>query len=262
MEMGFLLSFKQFEYFLIILTRVSSIIFMMPFLGSRSIPVLPKIGLSIMLSIILLPTLKINLSPLSFGPLPFLLFIVAEAMIGFLLGFSIKLIFMGIQLAGEFIGFQMGFSMANIIDPQSGIDSNVMVQLHYFFAILIFFAIDGHHYFLKAIAHSFQILSPGEIFLSEGLYRHFINLSGKLFLISIRIIAPIMAILIFIQLSLGIIARMIPQINLLINSFPLTIGLGLIFLGFSFDLLFPFIKGIIEESGKGLTHILLPLMKR
>ncbi len=254
--------FRQFESFIIILTRVSFIIFMMPFLGSRSLPIVPKIGFSLMTSLILLPTIKINSSPLSLGPLSFMVFIVGEAIIGFLIGFSMKLIFTGVQFAGEFIGIQMGFSIANVLDPQSEIDTNVMVQLYYFFAILVFFAVDGHHWFFKAIAHSFQILSPGGIFLGEGLLRHILILSGRIFQIAIRIISPIMAILIFIQLALGVVARMIPQINLLISSFPLTIGIGLIFLGLSLDLLFPFLRGIIEESGRGLVHVLLPLMKR
>ncbi|MEM3112633.1 MAG: flagellar biosynthetic protein FliR, partial [Candidatus Anstonellales archaeon] len=174
----------------------------------------------------------------------------------------IHLIFIGVQFAGELIGNQMGFGMANILDPQSGLNSPVISQFQYFVAVMIFLSIDGHHWFFRALAQSFQILSPGEIFLQGGLFKHFVDLSGKVFQIGIKIIAPIMAILIFTQLALGIVARMVPQINLLISSFPLTIGLGLIVLGLSLEFLFPLIRSLFEHSGKNLVNVILPLMKR
>jgi flagellar biosynthetic protein FliR len=254
-------SFQQFESFLIIFTRVSFILFMMPLIGSRNLPVLPKIGLSFMTSFILLPVVEVKSLSLISAPISFTLFIVREALIGFILGFSIRLAFVGVQLAGEIMGFQMGFGMANVLDPQSGLNSSVMSQFQYFVALLIFLSIDGHHWFFKALAQSFQLITPGGISLREGMFRYFLGISGNMFHIAIKIVAPVMAILIFIQLSLGIIARMIPQINLLISSFPLTIGLGLIVLGLSLDLLWPLLKGLFEDSGKALVSTLIPLMK-
>jgi flagellar biosynthetic protein FliR len=235
---------------------------MMPLFGSRNIPILPKIGLSLLVSLILLPVVEINSSSMTSGPVQFVIFLLGEGIIGFLIGFSVRLVFSGIQLAGEIMGLQIGFSMANLLDPQSGIDSTVTAQFNYFFALLAFLSIDGHHWFFKAIAQSFQILSPGGITFKEVLYQHFVILSGRLFQIAIKMIAPIMAILIFTHLAMGIVARMIPQINLLISSFPITICLGLLILGFSIDLIWPFIKGLLEESGKGLVYTLLPLLKR
>lgn len=255
-------SLEQFKSFLIIFIRVSFILLMMPILNSRALPILPKIGLVLMTSIILLPVLRVNPSFFPSDPLLFALFLLGEAMIGFLLGISIHLIFIGVQFAGELIGNQMGFGMANILDPQSGLNSPVISQFQYFVAVMIFLSIDGHHWFFRALAQSFQILSPGEIFLQGGLFKHFVDLSGKVFQIGIKIIAPIMAILIFTQLALGIVARMVPQINLLISSFPLTIGLGLIVLGLSLEFLFPLIRSLFEHSGKNLVNVILPLMKR
>ncbi|MGQ9846482.1 MAG: flagellar biosynthetic protein FliR [Bacteroidales bacterium] len=253
---------KQFDSFLLILMRVLFIIFMMPIFGSRNLPILLKIGLSLMISFILLPVVKIKSSQLFSGVLSLSIYLIGEAMIGFILGYSIKLVFTGIQLAGGLIGTHMGFSIANILDPQLESDSTVIGQFYYFLAVTIFFVIDGHHWFLRAMIDSFQLLPPGELYLSEGLYKQIIITSGKIFQIAIKIVAPIMAILIFVQLALGIIARLIPQINLLISSFPITIGLGLIFLGLSIDPIFSFIKGILGESGRGLVHVLLPLMRR
>jgi flagellar biosynthesis protein FliR len=83
-----------------------------------------------------------------------------------------------------------------------------------------------------------------------------------MFLIALQIAAPVMAILFFIQVALGILARAVPQVNILMSSFPLTISLGLVFLGLSLDLLWPYLKNLFEESGQGLVMILLPLMKQ
>jgi flagellar biosynthetic protein FliR len=200
--------------------------------------------------------------PFPSEPFGFGFFMISEFMIGFLLGLSIRLIFTAIELAGEFAGFQMGFGMANIIDPQSGMDTTLLAQLYYILGLLIFFTIDGHHWFFRALVQSFQLLSPGEFYPQEGLYLHLLTLSGRMFLIAVKVVAPVTAILFLVQIAMGIVARMVPQVNILMSSFPLTISLGLVFLGLSMELLGPYLKTLFDESGKGLVMTLLPLMKR
>ena len=97
--------------------------------------------------------------------------------------------------------------------------------------------------------------------LRDGLYQYFLQLSGKMFSTAIRIVAPITAILVFVQIALGIIARTVPQVNVLITSFPLTIGLGLIFLCLSVDVLWPYLRILLEDSSRDLVHVLLPIMR-
>jgi flagellar biosynthetic protein FliR len=194
---------------------------------------------------------------LSFG-----FFALSELMIGFLLGFSVRLIFAGLQLAGELAGFQMGFGMARVMDPQSGAESTVVTEFYYLIGLLLFLAVDGHHWFFKALAQSFHLLGPGEFQPREGLVQLFIRLSGRMFVLAIKIVAPILVIMMLVQIALGIIARMIPQVNLLMSSFPVTISLGLIFLGLSMDLFWPALKNLMDESGRGLVSTLLPLMKK
>jgi flagellar biosynthetic protein FliR len=242
--------------------RVAPILFMMPLLSSRNLPNLMKAGLALVVSLVLWPVVNVGIGLFPSEPFSFCFYMISEFMIGFVLGLSIRLIFGGLQLAGEFVGFQMGFAMANVIDPQSGMDTTLIAQFHYLLGLLIFLSIDGHHWFFRALVQSFHLLSPGDFFLQEGLYRHILELSGKIFIIAVKIAAPVMAILILVQIALGIVAKMVPQVNVLISGFPLTIGLGLIFLGLSMELLGPYLKGLLDESGKGLVYTLLPLMKR
>ena len=255
-------SVHQFQLFLLIVMRVAFILFMMPLLGTQNIPVLVKAGLTLTLSLILLPVVEIRPAVFPSELLHFLFLMVFEGLIGFILGLSIKVVFASIQLAGEFAGFQMGLSMAQIVDPSSGVDATLIAQLYYFLALLVFLSINGHHWFFRAIVQSFRLLPPGGLDLHEGLYRYFLSLSGKMFLIGIKIAAPVTAILILTQVAMGVIAKMVPQINILITSFPVTIGLGMIFVGLSLELLVPYLRSLFDESGKEMIQTLLPLMAR
>ncbi|OGP54893.1 MAG: flagellar biosynthetic protein FliR [Deltaproteobacteria bacterium RBG_13_52_11b] len=255
-------SVHQFQLFLLIVMRVAFILFMMPLLGTRNVPVLAKAGLTLTTSLILLPVVPIHPAYFPSEPLHFLFFMVFECLIGFILGLSIKVFFAAIQLAGEFIGFQMGLSMAQVVDPSSGMDATLVAQLYYFLALLVFLSVNGHHWFFRAVVQSFRLLPPGTLDLQDGLYRYFLSLSGKMFIIGIKIAAPIMAVLFLAQVAMGIIAKMVPQINILITSFPITIGLGMIFIGLSLELLVPYVRGLSDESGKGMIHVLIPLMAR
>lgn len=256
-------SFIQFQSFLFILMRVIPILFMMPlFSGTYIPPPQVKVGFALVVSLVLLPV--VGVKPHSFPPDPWSLvfFLISELMIGLILGLSMSLVFSGLQVAGEFAGFQMGFGVVQIVDPQSGVDTTVMAQLNYLIGLLVYCSIDGHHWFFKALVQSFQLLSPGELHVGEGLYRHLLSLSGKMFVIAIQMVAPIVVVLILIQIALGLLAKTVPQINILVTSFPLTVGAGLIFLGLSIDLLWPYLRTLFDESGKGLVMTLLPLMKK
>ena len=255
-------SLLQFQSFILILMRVSPILFMMPILSSTNVPNLLKVGLTLEVSLILLPLVKVNPHLLPSEPYQFGFFVVGELMIGLILGLSIKVIFAGIQMGGEFAGYQMGLSMANVLDPQSGLDTSVLSQFLYLVSVLIFLAIDGHHWFFRALFQSFYYLGPGEIHLQAGLYRHFLTLSGNMFIVAVKMAAPVMAVLLFTQIAMGILAKAAPQVNILMTSFPVTIALGLIFLGFSVELFLPYFKALFEEASQGLVSTLLPLMQR
>lgn len=251
-----------FQAYFLILMRVGPILFMMPVFQARNIPQPVKAGLTLLVSLVLLPITGIDPAFFPSEPLGFGFLLLSELMIGFLLGFSVRLVFAGLQLAGEIASFQMGFGMARVMDPQSGTQSTVVSEFYYLVGLLLFLAVDGHHWFFKALAQSFHLLSPGEFHLREGLLRLFLHLSGNMFMLAIKIAAPILAVLLMVKIAMGIIAKTIPQVNLLMTSFPITVGLGLVFLGLSLDLLWPLLKNLMDESGRGLVTTLLPLMKR
>ena len=255
-------SLLQFQSLVLILMRVSPILFLMPVLGSRNIPNLLKVGLALTVGLILLPLVKIDPQSLPREPFQFGFLMLGELMIGLVLSLSIKTIFAGIQVGGELVALQMGFSMANVMDPQSEVSAPVISEFLYFLGILVFLAIDGHHWFFRAVYQSFLYVAPGEIHLRVGLYSHLLSLMGNLFVIAIKLAAPMLAVLMFTEISLGILAKAVPQVNILMTSFSLTIWIGLLFLAFSLDALVPYFAGLFQAAGRGLVSTLLPLMQR
>jgi flagellar biosynthetic protein FliR len=234
----------------------------MPILNSRNIPSLLKIGLALTVGLILLPLVKIDPQYLPREPFQFGSLMIAELMIGFILSLSVQIIFAGIQMGMELVSFEMGFSMATVVDPQSEVSTTVISEFANSLAILIFLAMDAHHWFFRAVYQSFLLLAPGEIHLRAGLYSHLLNLVGNLFVIAVKVAAPVLAVMMFTQIALGILAKAVPQVNILMTSFSLTIGIGLLLLAFSIEPLLAYFQSLFQAAGKGLVFTLLPLMQR
>ncbi|MCX8117510.1 MAG: flagellar biosynthetic protein FliR [Desulfobacterota bacterium] len=249
------------QQWLFVVVRVAPIVFLMPLFQSRNVPQRVKAAITLILSLVLFPSVAIEETAFPSEPVGFGLLVFSEMAIGLVLGLSIRMVFAGLQLAGEIAGTQMGFGMARVMDPQFGSESTVMTEFYFLIGLLLFLSVDGHHWFFRALAQSFQLIRPGGIHLQEGLFDQFLRLSGRMFVLAIQIVAPLLAILLLIKIALGIIARTMPQMNLLMASFPLTIGLGLIMIGLSLDLFWVSLGKWMDESGRRLVTTLLPLMK-
>ncbi len=162
------ISLPQIQLFLFIFLRVSAMTLTVPVFDSRSIPAVFKIGLCFTITLVLYPIVR--LEPVAFSPsmIPFAIGIACEIVTGVIIGFLIRLIFTGIQLAGELVAFQMGFSVASVIDPMSSSQVPVISQMIYMFAILIFLTTNAHHWVLRALVESFNLIPPFGFHSSGG----------------------------------------------------------------------------------------------
>ncbi|MBW1720711.1 MAG: flagellar type III secretion system protein FliR [Deltaproteobacteria bacterium] len=248
-------SIEQIQGFFWILVRVSILVAMLPFFGAKGLPMLWKAGLSVVLAVVLIPVVP---PP---GPLPstlpeLVLGLISEALLGFILAFVARLVFAAIQLAGQFMAFQMGFAMARVMDPVTGVQSTTLSQFLYLFAILIFFSINGHHIFIRALAESFQMIPPNGFHADPRVWEIVIRASAKMFLVALKIAAPIIIALFLSNLCLGIVAKTVPQVNILMIGFPVNIGLGLIFFGLTIGILPPFLEAVFASMGRILFQLL------
>ena len=247
---------QQLQIFFLIFLRVGAIMMFIPVFDSRNIPVLFKAGLAFSVSILLFPVLKLNNIPFIANAIPFGIGVAGEIMLGIIIGLSVKLIFTGIQLAGQLAGFQMGLAIANVMDPITSTQVSVIAQLNNLTAMLIFLTINAHHLFLRALAESFRLIPPLDVQFSNSLIEQLISLSGNIFIIAIKVGAPIIVALLLTSVAFGLIARTVPQMNIFIVAMPLKIVVGLLFMAFSLPYLISFFRQIFNESGKNILLLL------
>ncbi|MEW6379308.1 MAG: flagellar biosynthetic protein FliR [bacterium] len=250
----------QFIPFVLIFIRVSGILFAAPLFGDRVVPVQIRISLGLLVALILTPVLQKETWPsFSVTPEPFVLFYLAstELMVGLILGFISRLLFDAVQLAGQLAGYQMGLAMSNILDPMSGIQVSLLGQLQNLVAGLIFLSLNAHHILIRALVSSFRLIPPLKFQPQGILVEKVMVLAGRMFILAIQIGAPVIAITIFTNVFLGLMARTMPQMNIFMVAMPLGIALGLFILAVSM----PLFVQVLGQAFRNLDHALLFLMK-
>ena len=244
---------EQIETFIFILLRVSSIVVTMPIIGNRTVPARVKGGLSLMIVFLLFPFIKLHIpSP---DILPLALRMAGEVMIGITIGFAGRLVFAGVQLAGQLAGFQMGFAIVNVFDPMTSAQVSIIAQFQYLLAMLVFLAVDGHHLFLHAITESYRIVPAFGFHFSGELTQSIMGFSKDMFVVAIKTGAPVIAMLLMISIGFGLIARTVPQINILIVGFPVKIAVGLICIGLALPVFVRMVGGIFLNFGEKLNML-------
>ena len=249
------LSAEQLEAFVLVLLRVSAMVVTIPVFSESSVPIRVKAALSILVSIVVFPMVVSRFPPIKNIPLVLLtLLMIGETLIGIIIGFAARLFFAAIQLAGDIIGYEMGFSIANVIDPSGSDQISVITELQYLIAMLIFLTVNAHHLFFQAIIQSYSVISPLTFHFSGQLMQFLFEISKDMFVIALKLAAPITAVMLFTNVALGIVARTVPQMNIFIVGFPLQISLGLIFLGLTAPLFVQMTSGIFGQlEGKIIT---------
>ena len=250
------ISLPQLQLFFLIFLRVGAILMSIPVFDSKSIPLFFKIALAFATSIILFPMLRVDPVPMATSVLALAVGVTGEILLGLIIGFSVKLIFAGIQLAGQLAGYQMGMALANVMDPSSSQQVPLLAQFNNLFGLLIFISINAHYLFIRALTHSFEMVPPLNVNFSSSLMEHLIKMSGNIFVIGIQVGAPVIAALLITSVAFGLIARTVPQMNVLIVGMPLKIVIGLLFLGISLPYFSAFLKKIFGGLGPNIIFML------
>ena len=220
-----------------IFVRLTAILMVMPFYGRQVIPVQVKLGLALLLTIIVSPLISGQNMALAVNSLPGFGFgIFRNVLVGSFIGFIPLLLFAGIRLGGELIGVQIGFEISNVLDPMSQIRMSLIARFEYLLAILVFISINGHLYLLEGIVNSFQIIPLHGSLQTGNFAESLAVISRDMFIIGLKIAAPVLIALLLTNIGLGILSRTMPQMNIFLTGFPLQIGVGLVTLGFSIPL--------------------------
>jgi flagellar biosynthetic protein FliR len=249
------IALPQFQTLLVIIVRVSGILAAWPVLGSRNIPLQIKTGLVLMLGLVLLPVLQ--LPPIPADPLRAGAGMASEFMVGLVIGLSVRCLYAGVELAGELIGSQMGLSVAQILDPSFGQQVPLVSQFQTTLASLVFLALNAHTAVVEAIAHSFDVVPPFGGRVSSALLDDVLQLGKGLFVVAIKLSAPILAVVLMVNLGMAIMGRSVPQLNIFVLNFPLTIAAGFLILGVSM----PYAVGLYESEYGRLLELIWDLLK-
>lgn len=212
----------------LLFVRVASIIWLAPIFGSSTIPNTIKAGFAILVSIIAYPFVDFTNIVFIDNVVGLIFAVAKEAAVGMVIGYTSIMIFSALRLAGELLGRQMGFAIANVVDPLSNEQMSVMANMLYFLAVLVFLGTNMHHFFIRAIIRSLEVVKLGAFSPDGRIMDYVISLTATLFVTSVKIGAPLVAILLVVSAAMGIVAKTVPQLNILIAGMPIKIGVGLI----------------------------------
>jgi len=237
---------EKYPAFLLVLTRITSFMVTIPLFSYRTIPNRLKIGLSFFLSLII--TMTLNVPTIELSSL-FIMLLMKEVLIGLLIGIVAFMIISAVQLAGSFIDFQMGFAIANVIDPQTGVQSPIIGQLFNILALLFMLSTNAHHLLINGIINSYQYIPIDQLsvqFSSGQVVETVIIAFQNMFLIALQMALPIVGSLFLVDVALGIVARTVPQLNVFVVGLPLKIGISFLMILLLLSALFLTIHELIE----------------
>ncbi len=229
------INLNSLPVFLLVFARVLSFLVVMPLFSYRTIPMPFKVGFSFFLAFIMFYT--VDASPIVFDAM-YLFLIIKEVLVGLLIGLFAFIIVSALQVAGGFVDFQMGFAIANVMDPQTGAQSPLTGQYFYIIALLFLLSVNGHHLIIDGIFNSYNFI-PIETFIpfgNQSIANLIIDTFNYMFIIAFQMAIPIVGTLFLVDIALGIIARTVPQLNVFVVGLPLKILVSffaiLIFLAF------------------------------
>jgi flagellar biosynthetic protein FliR len=238
------------------LTRVLGVIAAAPIFSHTVIPNQVKLGLGIMLTLIIVPTLPAmpHFEIFSFQGL---LILVQQLVIGLAIGFSMRLVFSAVELAGQLIGMSMGLGFASFYDPQSQGQSTAINQFLVLLAMLIFLSLDGHLLIVTAVANSFLTMPIAVAGSSINPLK--IAMWGEsIFSVGLMLALPAVTALLITNMALGILTKTAPQLNLFGIGFPVTLSLGMLVLALSLPGMLKPIESFIEQGVSNMTQVAIP----
>lgn len=262
--MANVLNFNANSYYLFFLVflRISGLFITAPVLSSENVPRVLRVYMTIICSLIVLnvvPATNVDFSGMS--TMDYFLLVLKELMIGLLLGAIPKVMFAAVNFAGTIVGFQMGLSIANVVDPLTDQQISVIASFEGLLATLLFVVLDGHHIFFEVLSISYQNVPIGSFVFTPGKIEFLMRIMGDLVIIGLQLGAPLVMALLLANVIMGFMARSIPQMNVFVVGFPFTIGLGLIFFIIGMPHLVRAISNLFDTAGGQIIEMLRIMAK-
>jgi flagellar biosynthetic protein FliR len=199
--------------------RIAAVMSFAPFFTSTSFPPRLKGALTIVLTALLYPVCPVPATPLTLGGWTSV--VLSETVLGLAMGLSLQFIFEGVLVAGQIGGFQLGFSLVNVIDPQTNVDTPVLSTFHQLLVLLLFLQLNVHHWILRALEKSFDYVPVGSVVISSVMMKELFRDAAAMFLVGIQIAAPLLFATVVIDVTVGFLSKASPQLPAILLSIPL-----------------------------------------
>ncbi|PRR77520.1 Flagellar biosynthetic protein FlhB [Clostridium liquoris] len=251
-----------FTAIILVFLRLIAFYIVTPVFFPKGTPAMVKIGFALILAYIIVPgidyTAIVNIN----GIFPFIGSCISELITGLTLGFITELCFMAVKVGGNLMDLQIGFSMISMFDPNSNSNSTLLEMLLYWISLILFFIVDGHHMLILQLIDSFKVVNIGKFILSQGTVGTIVQVFIEFFSIGLKIAIPIVLIIIITDLTLGLVARSVPQLNVMILGLPIKTLIGLTTFAFALPIFFNLISkafSLLPEAFKGVYNT-IPLI--
>lgn len=234
----------QLQKLILILVRITAFIVVCPGFSFKGLPNTLKVGLSVSLSMMvyyLIPDIEVTESLLLF-----FIWTMKETLFGLAMGYITNLLFTAMEIAGQLVDFQVGFSMASVYDASLGRQASYYGKVYYWISISIFFLLNMHHMVLETLIKSFDYIPLSLVNLGTFRVEGLVVLFSEVFELAFNLAAPIIIVVLITDVVLGVISRTVPQINVLMLGMPLKSMVGFIITMFTFSYLMNSITKIIE----------------
>ncbi|KAA6465448.1 flagellar biosynthetic protein FliR [Acidobacteria bacterium AB60] len=242
--------------FLTVGIRVSGLMLFAPFFGSVVIPMRIKAVLVLAVTFVLLPSVGRNVDVHQIGEWPLIVF--TEFLVGAAMGIATNLVFDGVNMAGQVLGVQMGYSLVNILDPQSQVDTTVVALFQQSIVMLLFLRMDVHYWLVRAVGKSFLYLPAGTLKLSSLFTLSLFRTAGEVFSVGVQIAAPVLAATLVADIVLGLLGKASPQMPLMLLGPAVKSVLGILIFIASLRYwpdLFRHLFLVSLESGERILHL-------
>lgn len=247
--------------FIFPLARILALIATAPILGNKQIPIRVKVTLAMVITVIVAPTLNVpvDIEP---GTAQGIFVLMQQILVGVAMGFTMRLVFSAVEMAGDLAGMQMGLGFASFYDPVNASYTPVIAQFLGIVASLAFLAMNGHLYMLAALADSFQAFPIGAAMPSATALRTLAEWGSTIFTHALQLSMPLVGALMITNIALGILTRAAPQLNIFAVGFPITLSVGFAALALSLMYFAPILDHVVNEGMDTMQRITLQLGKR
>ena len=212
----------------LLLARISAFFAVLPIFSWRAVPARIRVGMALLVTVFfatITPRPAVADGPVA--AMTAVVLIVCEVLCGLSLGLAAGLIYRSVQVGARFAGRQMGFAIASIVDPATGEQSQPLAMVFETSFMMFFLAAEGHHLLLMAVSGSFDAFPTGTTPETAFLVGAVIRAGSAMLLFAMKLAAPILAAMLILSVILAVLSRILPEMNILLMSFPLRVGLGL-----------------------------------